>query len=634
MVQKNIKKSIMLIMCAVCVGVIISFLIAVGQYLKVDSQNRKEYSINDYINVEEEVEVENQEYIVSKQGGKIEVVFPKKEYINKLQYEYFTKTSQNKESVITIYKDNVYGEKTEETVLDKYTAGISRSVVNIKGNVSKIVFDFPEVIDELKISNLTVDNTFSWNPILAMFISICIMIGLYLIFYRKENSVHPEIATFVCVFLLGACMLMLQPPCHTGWDEQIHFTNSYNMAAVPYDQGTPNIVSYLTNNARCSDGIKSLEERVELIRIMNAKGNEYGEPAAGYNIQISSIGYLFQALFITIGRFLKLPFYLVWLMGKFSNVLLYAICMSIAVWIVPVGKRLLSVISIMPTMVFLSTCYTYDITVTGFLTVGIVIWIREIVNKNEYFTMKSRILFFVCMIVGCMPKAVYAPLILCALFLPQNKFYSTRDKMIFKVAISVGFVLIMSTFILPVLFNVSDVAADSRGGDTSVSRQLEYVIKQPFSYAFVLWTNVKRTFVENSFSDWLGSFAYLQPVSRPYLFGALIGAVALTDTYEEKTVKGKFSMKNRIISLGVIGFSIVLIWTSMYLAFTEVGKVDIAGVQGRYYFPFLFLLYLCFKPSKIKTTYTIEKYQMYTMGIASAMLLYEMYYKILIPTCM
>lgn len=89
-----------------------------------------------------------------------------------------------------------------------------------------------------------------------------------------------------------------------------------------------------------------------------------------YTIQLSSVGYVLQALGLKIGNMLHLTDYICWILGKFMNVLLYAVVMGIAVHIVPVGKRLLMVISMLPIMIFQSTTYTYDVTVIAFLTLA------------------------------------------------------------------------------------------------------------------------------------------------------------------------------------------------------------------------------------------------------------------------
>ena len=63
--------------------------------------------------------------------------------------------------------------------------------------------------------------------------------------------------------------------------------------------------------------------------------------------------------------------------------MLYAVVMSFAIAILPIGKRLLMVIGMMPELIFQGTVYTYDIWVVAFLVLGSSILIREHVNKTE-----------------------------------------------------------------------------------------------------------------------------------------------------------------------------------------------------------------------------------------------------------
>ena len=122
----------------------------------------------------------------------------------------------------------------------------------------------------------------------------------------------------------------------------------------------------------------------------------------------------------------------------------------------------------MPELIFQGTVYTYDIWVVAFLVLGSSILIREHLNKTEKFEYKWRILMIACFVLGCLPKAVYAPLILSGLFLGKDKFYSKRDEYIFKGGIIIaiclaliGFICIAGTDIHP-----NDMS-DSRGEDTN-----------------------------------------------------------------------------------------------------------------------------------------------------------------------
>ena len=60
------------------------------------------------------------------------------------------------------------------------------------------------------------------------------------------------------------------------------------------------------------------------------------------------------------------------------------------------------------------------------------------------------------------------------------------------------------------------------------------------------------------------------------------------------------AIKVRIITMIQIALVVALIWTALYLSYTEVGEEVIAGVQARYYLPFFLLLFICFQNKKIK----------------------------------
>ena len=637
-VRKKIGKLLILVLCSCIIGILSSVVIAGGKYMRGGDKSGVTQIKDSDIDIRGEITKNGDIYTISGNGGEIVISFPTEVYINKLQFQYETAESQDNLAQVKIYTKNIYGEEEIENLSDVFFSETHRSVINIGNDVSKISVEITDVNAELKIGNFIIDNAFKCNPIIAILISICVFVFAFLLIFKKENAKFPAVATFLCILVVGIGMIVFQPPYCTSWDEQIHFSNSYNMAIVPRDQGTPNVVRYLRDNASwlnqhqvCS----TIEERLDLIEVMNRKGEEYGQPVEMYELQMSSVGYFFQAAFITVGRFLQLPFYLVWVLGKFSNVLLYAVGMSVAVAITPIGKRLLSVISLIPTFAFISTSYTYDVTVTVFITIAICIWIREVIYIDQSFSAKWRWAYFICMIIGCMPKAVYAPLLLCVFLLPNRKFGTLKERRRFRIGVIICGILLLSTFVLPTLLSSPGMQGDLRGGEgVSVSGQMQYVLGQPIAYAQVLFDNIWGTFTFMVAGDWLSSFAYLGGFLHRGLCFALLVGVGLTDTFTISVQKGEFALRNKIISLISVCLTIMLIWTALYLSFTEVGKTAVAGVQGRYYFPFFFLLYLCFRSDKIENKFSLPKYQALVMAMANALLLYSVYSVIFIKGCL
>ncbi|MCI9380641.1 MAG: DUF2142 domain-containing protein [Dorea sp.] len=634
--KKIVHKFLFCVVCSVCAAFLVSLGTAAFYYAR-GGENKGKIKIEDTrIRENRNIEKEKETYIVSGNGGKIEISFPEKLYINKLQYLYRASQASEKGCEIKVYTENIYGDDIVEDIEDNFFPYMARSVINVKNKVSKIVFEFPKEDLYLELFDFTIDNSFKLNPFLAIMIGAFTFIVLYLLLFYRESAKRPEISTFVCTFVFGVTVLLLQLPFCSGWDEQIHFVNCYDMALTSKAEGTPSAIYYLADSAPWLNEHNkiSVEERIDLVRIMNEQGQKIIPDVRSYTLQLSSTGYVFQAILITIGKFLRLPFFCIWLLGKFANILLYSIGMSFAVSIVPIGKRLLSVIAVLPIMIFSSTVYTYDITVNVFIIIGCCIWIREIINKEEIFSNKWRIVYVVSFIIGCLPKAVYAPLLLCALFMPSSKFRSLKDKRIFKSIIILGFLALMFSFVLPTILN-PPVVADIRGGDTSVSRQLRYVLGKPFSYGIVLQDNIYRTFMDYTTGYMMSRMAYIGYGTIPPLYGMLIISVALTDSYCETKdqEQSALKVKEKIISLALIFMTIVLIWTALYLSYTEVGQTGIAGVQGRYYIPFIFWLYMCFRTKRINSTFSKEKYQLIVMLISCGMLMSQIVSMIYVGSC-
>ena len=75
-----------------------------------------------------------------------------------------------------------------------------------------------------------------------------------------------------------------------------------------------------------------------------------------------------------------------------------------------------------------------------------------------------------------------------------------------------------------------------------------------------------------------------------------------------------------------------LIWTSMYISYTEVGKTAMAGVQGRYYIPLLFPVLFTLSFNKVNTNRDRVRYNMVCMLISTFIIFYSIW-EILIRQC-
>lgn len=583
---------------------------------------------------------ENGVYTVPKAGGSITIRLDG-QFINKLQYEYQAKTYF--ENNITVTAKNVFGEPEKIERIDEGHLGVSRSVVNIKKDVFEFKLQFDNPDEDITISGLILDNSFKPNPIRALFFMVSIFIPIFLIWFRKAYCDHVELAFAIIGLAMGLIMLIAQPPYCTSWDEQIHFMRSYVLA---FGEESSLTASYLWDNAIGQPiiGSESLGERVDEIKLLNEKFDvpmqrDYNEQDA---LPLVKVGYILQVLAMKLGDLLNLPFYFIWLLAKITNLLIYIVLMFFAIRKTPIGKQLLCVLGLAPTAVYLSTVFTYDVVVNAFIILGCTILVKAFMQRGERMPRSEQILLIVCMIIGSCPKAVYVPLLLAGLFLPNTKFRSKKERNIFKGVIIMVFFMMLSTFILPTLMNPS-IKDDSRGGsNVSVSEQLKNMLLHPVAYITVLWRSVTKSFVKYDFihgveMGGLVSLAYLKNVVQTSFYLVFLCIVFFTDRYQERQEKQllyRFKAKERVVILTIIAMTVILIWTALYLSFNNVGATSIGGVQGRYYVPFYWLLFITMQTNKVQCTLEKDKYQIITFLIASLFVMQSIYQLIIIPTCL
>ena len=207
-----------------------------------------------------------------------------------------------------------------------------------------------------------------------------------------------------------------------------------------------------------------------------------------------------------------------------------------------------------------------------------------------------------------------------------------------KAGIVVVFLVLMSTFVLPTIISPS-AEGDLRGGTTSHAGQLSVIFSNPIGYAGLLLSTMwKYLFDFGIGTPSLDFMAYLGKGSLT--IPIVIYLVTLTLTSENTVLKNdrKEWMSKGMTPLfkGVLYFLVFgvmcLIWTSMYLSYTEVGKTVMAGVQGRYYIPLLFPVLFALSLNKVNVSWNKMRYSM-ICSIVSAFIIFYSIWEILISQC-
>ena len=93
-------------------------------------------------------------------------------------------------------------------------------------------------------------------------------------------------------------------------------------------------------------------------------------------------------------------------------------------------------VGLLPTTVFLFSSFTYDAFVIALLMLGIALFVTEYLSEEKIQT-KRTMVSILAMVVGCFSKAVYIPFLALYWLMPKDKFYSRRQKNLFKAGIFV-----------------------------------------------------------------------------------------------------------------------------------------------------------------------------------------------------
>lgn len=507
------------------------------------------------------------------------------------------------EYTVTCTVQNEFQKEEEYQATDHVHAWFSDFYTNINRRVTKIRIVLPAgSVSEIR--SVSLSNRAEWNKYRFVFVCVVLLL-LYAIFLEPVFYRKPEYFFLLFSLSFGAVLLLCGQPQCNAWDEQTHFERAYSLAG-----GTVVEWNEAADRMRTAEPVKcnTKAEYAELRQEMDAAGErqtsveDKGKPGLHYY----SLGYLPSALFLKIGMGLGMPFSILLLFGRMGDLLAYVFVMFWAIRLARGKKLLLCFFSLMPTPLFLACSYTYDSVVFSFVTLGVVLWEKEMSEERasggRRGLLRSLLSLFL-ILAGGMIKIVYMPVALIWLLVPRKKRMGKREKRIAGVVIlaacaAAGILLFCHT-LLPIL-NGSRPFGDARGGETDLAAQLFSMLRHPWASVKLFVREMFRldNFRNSGVASYNNFFAGNLLFLNYYLLGVmedkwclvLIPVLLLLLLYrEEETEKRKIlSRKQRVSMLLILGLTVVLIWLSMYLTFTPVGSAQILGVQARYYLPLLY----------------------------------------------
>lgn len=554
-------------------------------------------------------------------------------FINKLVIDY-TSTERVPFKLTYSYPD-VYGNNTEKTVKDIFDNLLPSSITSIGSKVSDLTIQF-ENDSDLEITNIYIDNDFHFNSLrFFFFFSVLIVIYLLYIFYKsgfKTEKLHLYFA-IICG-IIGTTIIIVQPAAtFYSFDDQTHFQNILNIFddGHHYTVGEYNMSEVDIAHSVGRNSINSIEEQQLQNNVLNTGETTDYASFAPSTPSFNEIAYFPMKIGYELPKLFGLPFTACFKIGKIFNLLVYILLMAYAIKKTKLGKRFLTLLALLPANIFLASQYSYDPAVFAGLTIFFVELFNLYIDKKQKLDFKTLLIMIASISYACFTKAVYAPSLLLALLIPSNKFSTKKQAFKIKTGIISITILLLSTFILPVLSG--NMESDSRGGDTSVKDQFSLILSQPLGYAKVINDNTIDLFSTRLISaSTFDNFAYIQTPTIDsnsnlyFILLALFFFVFFTDN-----ALNNLNRKTRLIVLLTNGLVILFIWTALYLSYTPVGSTTINGVQNRYFLPLLFPIFIALQPKNIQNKIDPKLYNTIVVSIPALIMVFAIYFSILVP---
>ena len=607
------KKNRKFILILLLVSFVFSFLVEliVFNYKTIT----KNYNYYPKISDKKDVVYDGKWYKTTSKNAYVVFKINKKDnYVNKIKFDY---------DVHDYYLFDVSYKLDGKTTKDvQKVSSFTHKAIKPSGKYAdEIRIDFQN--KNFKFKKFEVNNSIYINLSRIIYITM-LLFGMGILIKFRNYFIKNIEKAFLFIALIGGFLFILVLPKHIyiSWDDQIHLKNAYTLTS----NGKSNF-SLAFNVVESMGAIDNLtfrtrEEKIELYKVLNNLHSKNKDNFIQVNnsLRYNNLIYLPFLVGFKISEFLGLSFITMLTLAKFMNFLVYILLIYAAIKVIPFAKKIVFVIGLLTSNIFLATQFSYDPTIIASIILGIAIFLKmlSIDKVNNRYIMA----FVLSIIWASLPKAIYCPLLLLLLFVPNDKFKDKKEAYLVKGIIVLLTLLLLSTFVLP-LFSGS-VAGDVRGGNTSVSGQLKLILHNPINYAKLLIEffsvhGVSLGIGKDSIYSMGFINGYISLFQSPayMILLMLIFYILYTEPIDRKVLNIRIKS---VFAIAYIGISI-LIATALYLSFTEVGSTTIAGVQPRYFNPMLLILLMILSTTSDKVKSKVDNKNVLVLLIPFGLLL-------------
>lgn len=323
-------------------------------------------------------------------------------------------------------------------------------------------------------------------------------------------------------------------------------------------------------------------------------------PSKGYAF-VFFVGY---AIGLAIARILSLNIFVGLLLARLINFVIVLVLGYYAIKKIPFGKILLTAYLMIPMMMQQATAFSGD----SIMNATIMLFIAYTLNiafSKELISKKEKVVFLILSIFVGLSKITYLPLIGLGLIIAKRRKDIPKKEIIILAILtlifSCGSFVILNICIRGYTNESAQAYLESAGVNSS--EQLAGIISNPVNYLKVLANDLKvhgEYYLFGSLGQHMGWLTIIVPERYLYVYIMLLLSAIFVENNKE-VLDWKEKIWFILLALGMS----VLIITGLYLQWTGVGSMTVAGVQGRYFLPIMILglLCICQKENYVKMKY-------------------------------
>ena len=321
---------------------------------------------------------------------------------------------------------------------------------------------------------------------------------------------------------------------------------------------------------------------------------------------ILPVAYIPQIIAVTLVRLFGLGNAVMWILGRMFALVFYLVLGYFSIKFIPFAKRAMMILMLGVSSLQQASSFSYDciLNACAFLFAGYLLYLAY---EKEKTSVIDWALLFALSIVFAPIKIIYVVMTFAVFLIPNCKIAANKIK-----ALCLKIALILSNCLVVFALRMSNIAAIST--ETSVvtnegvqqGYDLVTILKNPLK-VIVLWADTLRVKPVDYLRHMFGGVESANGVTISWtiimgFFILLAFALILEKSEKVIDIKGK-----------IVGVSIsAILLAALFLVFTmeknctNLTSQFIMGIQGRYFFPFLPLLFPAMQSKNIIAEKTIK----------------------------